>query len=76
MNNSPQPPNYHLFVLKVWRAEAGADETEWRGQIQHIASREIRYFREWNLLLEFVQTQLQAVRENDFLLSQNNSDSE
>lgn len=75
MNNSPHVPPYHLFVLKIWRAEAGADETEWRGQIQHIASREIRYFREWNLLLEFVQTQLQT-RENGFLLSQKKSDSE
>ncbi len=76
MNNSQQPTNYHLFVLKVWRVEVADGETEWRGQIQHIASREIRYFREWTLLLEFVQTQLQAARENDFLLSQKNSDSE
>lgn len=76
MNNSPHVPNYHLFVLKVWRAEAGDGETEWRGSVQAIASREKRYFREWAALLEFVQTQLQPARENDFLLSQNNSDSE
>ncbi len=76
MNNSPHVPTCHLFVVKVWRAEVGDGETEWRGSVLAIASREKRYFREWDALLEFVQTQLQPTRENALLLSQKKSDSE
>ena len=76
MNNSPQSHFPQLFVLKLWRVEGGEGEMEWRGQIQHIASRETRYFREWDALLQFVQTQLQIARDDEFRLSQKKSDSE
>jgi hypothetical protein len=76
IRNSPHSHFPQLFMLKLWRVEGSDGAAEWRGQVQHISSREIRYFREWGALLEFVQAQLQLPRDDDFLLSAKKSDSE
>jgi hypothetical protein len=42
----PEPPRHtHLFTLRVWSEEVGAQQREWRGRIQHISSGEVRYVR-------------------------------
>ena len=45
----------HLFVLRVWLAEAKDGGQEWRGVIEDAATREKCYFREWQILPDFVQ---------------------
>lgn len=48
-----------LFTVRLWREDLGAGETEWRGQVTHVLSGDVRYFREWpelvELLRQFVQ---------------------
>jgi hypothetical protein len=56
----------HLFVLRIWLADPGDGKTEWRGDILDSASREKRYFREWDVLLEFAQAQVLAACSDDF----------
>jgi hypothetical protein len=48
----------HLFTVRVWREELGADRVEWRGKVQHALTGEARYFREWAALIAFVQEQV------------------
>jgi hypothetical protein len=48
----------HLFTVRVWREELGADHVEWRGKVQHALSGEARYFREWTELIAFMQEQV------------------
>ena len=48
-------PQSHLFIVRLWwepddRGLAG----EWRGSVEHIATREKRYFREPSALSAFV----------------------
>jgi hypothetical protein len=76
MEKLRQPKRPHLFVLKLWLEELGDGKTEWRGVIQAMSTREKRYFREWQTLLDFLQhsceaAQLQAAPADNFQLSNN-----
>ena len=48
-----------LFTVRVWQEELGNDQTEWRGKVQHIASGDVRYFREWSMLVTILLEMLQ-----------------
>ncbi len=45
----------HLFTIRLWHEHLGGGESEWRGKVEHIPSREARYFREWSGLIAFLQ---------------------
>jgi hypothetical protein len=45
----------HLFTVRVWHEHLSDNEWEWRGKVEHVPSREGRYFREWSTLLAFLQ---------------------
>ena len=49
---TPQRLDAHsqLFTVRLWREVLGAGETEWRGQVQHVLSGEMHYFRRWDEL--------------------------
>lgn len=40
-----------LFTLRLWRAEPGEGAGEWRGQLRHVTSGQIYYFRDWQAFL-------------------------
>ena len=44
----------HLFTLQIWRERLGEGESEWRGKVEHLPSKEARYFREWSMLIAFL----------------------
>jgi hypothetical protein len=72
MDKPRETPRSHLFVLRLWCAHLGDNRTEWRGEVRSVTSCERRYFRDWSVLLEFVQACCQqnsppAGREDDFL---------
>jgi hypothetical protein len=48
----------HLFTLRLWREDLGAEQSEWRGKIVHVRSGETRYVRDWATLLAFIQARL------------------
>lgn len=48
----------HLFTVRVWEEEIGSDQTEWRGKVQLLTSKEVRYFREWAALVPLLLTML------------------
>ncbi len=43
-----------LFTLRLWVEELSEDESEWRGQLCHVTSGEIRHFRDWAKLVPLV----------------------
>jgi hypothetical protein len=49
-DNDPSVSNSHLFLVRLWLEDLGADQQEWRGRVQHILSGQVRYFREWTAL--------------------------
>lgn len=55
----------HLFTLRVWAEELGDDQIEWRGQVQHVLSGEMRYFRTWTTLVEYVVATLARLEGNE-----------
>ena len=58
MDTSNVRPRSHLFTVRVWEEEIGAEQTEWRGKVQLFPSGEIRYFREWAALVPLLLTML------------------
>ena len=58
MDTSNLRPRSHLFTVRVWEEEIGAEQTEWRGKVQLFPSGEIRYFREWAALVPLLLTML------------------
>ena len=44
-----------LFTVRVWRKDLVGGCVGWRGKVQHVLSGETRYFRDWQVLLAFVQ---------------------
>jgi hypothetical protein len=41
----------HLFTVRLWAEDIGADQLEWRGRVQHVTSGETHYFRDWPTLI-------------------------
>lgn len=57
-----QRPRTHLFMVRVWLEDPGNGKTEWRGQVKHVMSGEVRYFQEWTNLVTILRDML-ATRE-------------
>ncbi len=50
--DAPQPPRAsHLFTVRLWLEEVEHERTEWRGQLYDVSSGEVRYFRDWPMLI-------------------------
>ncbi len=35
----------HLFQVRIWQEKHTSGRVEWRGQVKHVLSGEVRYFR-------------------------------
>ena len=51
MDKRYQEYRSQLFTVRIWREELGDGLAEWRGKVQHVQSKEVRYFREWSALV-------------------------
>jgi hypothetical protein len=45
----------HLFTIRCWEEDLGVDGTEWRSRVHHIQSGEVRYFRVWTDLIDWIK---------------------
>ena len=57
----------HLFTVRLWAENLGDGQIEWRGKLHHVTSGEARYFRDWSVLIAFLQTMLPAAMPNSKL---------
>lgn len=48
--------HYNSFLVKIW---ADGNEKLVRGQIQHVGSRDIIYFRNWKKMVGFITERLE-----------------
>jgi hypothetical protein len=46
-----------LFTVRMWR-EVLNGHSEWRGKVLHSGSRKECYFRDWQMLITFIQGML------------------
>ena len=69
MQNDLGHQRSHLFTLRLWAEPLGEGRSEWRGRVQHVASGETRYFRDWStlvtLLLEMLPRSSDAQSKGD-----------
>jgi hypothetical protein len=57
-------PSSFLFTLRVWHEQLGVNQSEWRGQVEHLMSGKTCYFRGWSTLVSFLEETL-AILEQD-----------
>ena len=60
MDKGEGPYRSHLFTVRLWQEELGAGQSEWRGKVQHVLSGQTGYFRDWSMLVTYLQTMLPA----------------
>jgi hypothetical protein len=48
----------HLFTVRLWNEPLGQGQTEVRGEVKHLPSGAVRYFRTWAVLEAFFGQQL------------------
>lgn len=58
MTDNPTSPARHLFTLHLWQEPLDADQFEWRGQVKHVASGDMRYFRDATTLYNVVTSMI------------------
>ena len=58
LNFVASPPRSQLFTVRLWREDLGDGRSEWRGQVQHVMSGHVRYFRDWQTLVVCVRDML------------------
>lgn len=57
--------NAYLFTVRWWLEQMGNGAAEWRGKVVHVTSGDVRYFRDWQMLLAFLSSQLQDERSDE-----------
>jgi hypothetical protein len=55
-------PATHLFAVRIWLEPLSEHQAEWRGKVEHVLSREWRYFRDWPTLVAHLKAMLPADR--------------
>ncbi len=53
MAKAGRTPYSHLFTVRLWNEPLGQGQTEVRGEVKHLPSGEVRYFRTWAVLEAF-----------------------
>ncbi|MBV9233471.1 MAG: hypothetical protein JO030_05460 [Candidatus Eremiobacteraeota bacterium] len=54
----------HCFIVRLWR-EDGAGQGEWRGSLDHVGSRERRYFGALRLLESLIAERIAGGENED-----------
>lgn len=51
------------FIVRIWHEPGGADagDGEWRGSIEHVGSGQRRFFRELDVILQFLRPHMEAI---------------
>lgn len=65
MTEASQPEPSYLFTLRVWHEHLGNGQVEWRGQIRHVLTGQVHYFRGWSALAEHLRTMLETGETRD-----------
>jgi hypothetical protein len=55
----------YLFTVRLWSEDLGSGQIERRGRVQHVASGESRYFRDWQTFEAFIEGLIPAIRGSD-----------
>ena len=45
-------------MVRIWVEHLSDGRTEWRGKVQHVLSGEVRFFRDWQVLQQFIKAHL------------------
>ncbi len=52
-------------MVRVWQEDLGRGKTEWRGQVKHVVSGEVQYFRNWATLVVHLKAMLPKIKDDE-----------
>ena len=58
MSEETEVPQSQLFTVRIWLGNSDQMRTGWHGKVQHVPSGAWQYFRDWKLLTEFIEAQI------------------
>ena len=58
MKDVSRSPPTNLFTLRLWQEPLGDNRSEWRGEVKHLFTGEVRYFRHWEEISALVPEML------------------
>jgi hypothetical protein len=64
-DTDPAASASHLFLVRLWLEDLGAEQQEWRGRVQHVLSGQVRYFREWAALETILRNMVSLLLSED-----------
>jgi len=59
---TPTHAHPRLFMIRVWREQAGSPSTVWRGKVQSLPDGEAYYFHTWARLIAHLQAMMESER--------------
>ena len=65
MPTEPNKRQSHLFTLRLWTEDMEDEEVEWRGRLHHVATDEVRYFRDWPSLIPMLLNMLRDAEKDE-----------
>lgn len=48
----------HFYTLRLWEVKGEETGSQWRARLQHVPSGEVKYFRNLEVMLDFLYAQL------------------
>jgi hypothetical protein len=64
-NMTREPDHSQLFIIRLWKEDTPTSALEYRGRVQHALSGEVRHFRDWATLIEFLVALFEQGEEAD-----------
>lgn len=70
MNKNPTSLPYltlsegHFYTLRLWEVKDEETGSQWRARLQHVPSGEVKYFRNLEVMLDFLYAQLNEARDS------------
>ena len=54
MTTNRPPYQLHLLTLRLWQEVLDEEKWEWRGEVKNTNTGELRYFRDWQVLVDLL----------------------
>jgi hypothetical protein len=58
--NKDITPQAQLFTLRIWITKQKSDILEWRGRIEHAQSGEVKFCRNWETFIAYIERMLRT----------------
>jgi hypothetical protein len=56
MEKAQHAPNKYVFVIRLWQEPSLSDQNTWRGRIENVQNKTVKYFNDLEEVTSFLQS--------------------